>query len=180
MTSEEKPATADAPPVLLTPRPPEDEAADEMTMLKGWMTHLRASCVRKLDGLTPEQLRWKPAAQANSIGAIVQHMAYGERWWFRIMFAGEDLPLDFKADGNRPTFALAPDATSESVRGFYEEECRLADAAIEGASLDDWSRAQLGRRTTLRWILTHQVEETARHAGHLDITREMIDGQRGR
>jgi len=38
----------------------------------------------------------------------------------------------------------------------------------------------LGKPTTLRWLLTHMIEETARHAGHLDITRELIDGERGR
>ena len=180
MTSEEVPATIDRPPVLSTARPPEDEPADEIATLRGWMTHLRGSCARKLDGLTAEQLRWRPAPTANSIGGIVQHLAYCERWWFRIVFAAEDLPLDFKDDGMRPSFTLAPDATAESVRAFYESECEAADAAIEGAGLDDWSHSTLGRRATLRWILTHMVEETARHAGHLDITRELIDGRRGR
>lgn len=170
MTFEEKSATIHEPPKLLTPRPAEDEPADEMTMLRGWMTHLRASSAAKLDGLSKEQLRWRPAPTANSCGGIVQHLAYTERWWFRCVFADEDLPLDFKEDGMRPSFELAPGATAESVRSFYEEECALADAAIEGASLYDWSRADFGRKTTLRWILTHMVEETARHAGHLDIT----------
>ncbi|HLG01736.1 MAG TPA: DinB family protein [Acidimicrobiia bacterium] len=151
-----------------------------MTMLRGWMTHLRASAATKLDDLDDRQLRWKPASTANSCGGIVQHLAYAERWWFRIVFAGEDLPLDFKDDGMRPSFELADDATAASVRSFYEKECAIADAVIDGAALDDWSRADLGRRTTLRWILTHMVEETARHAGHLDITRELIDGRRGR
>lgn len=115
-------------------------------MLRGWMTHLRASSAAKLDGLSYEQLRWKPAPTANSCGGIVQHLAYTERWWFRIVSAGEDLPLDFTDDGMRPSFELAPETTADSVREFYEEECALADAAIEGASLDDWSRADLGRR----------------------------------
>lgn len=180
MTFEEQHATVDTPPKLLTPRPPEAQPAGEMTMLRGWTAHLRASSALKLEDLSYEQLRWCPAATANSAGGIVQHLGYTERWWFRVVFAGEDLPLDFKDNGMLPTFELADDATAESVQAFYEQECRLADAAIEGASLDDWSRAGLGRRATLRWIVTHMVEETARHAGHLDITRELIDGRRGR
>lgn len=176
----DEPATIHEPPKLFTPRPAENKPAEEMAMLRGWMTHLRKSAAHKIDGLTDEQLRWEPAPTANSAGAIVQHLAYTERWWFRVVFAGEALPLDFKDDGMRPSFELAPDATADSVRAFYDEECSLADAAIEGAGLDDWSKAELGRRATLRWILTHMVEETARHAGHLDITRELIDGQRGR
>lgn len=180
MTREETPATIHEPPKLLTPRPPELDAADEMTTLQGWMHHLRASSAAKLDGLDHDQLRWKPSPSANSCGGIVQHLAYCERWWFRAVFAGEEMSLDFKDDGMGPSFELPPEATAESVREFYERECGLADAAIGGAHLDDWSRGDLGRRATLRWIVTHMIEETARHAGHLDITRELIDGRRGR
>ena len=157
------PSTVNAPPQTATPLPPEGEPADEFTMLRAWMRYLRASALRKIEGLSPEQLRWRPAPGGNSAGGIIQHLGYAERWWFRIVFAGQDLPLNFKEDGR--AFVLAPDAT---------------DQAIDGASLDEWSRTALGRRSTLRWILTHMVEETARHAGHLDITRELIDGQRGR
>ena len=170
--------TVNAPPVTATPLPPESEPTDELTMLQAWLRYLRASALRKIEGLGPEQLRWRPAPEANSCGGIIQHLGYAERWWFRIVFAGENLPLDFREDGQ--AFVLAPDATAASVGAFYARESELADDAIEGASLDEWSRTTLGRRATLRWILTHMVEETARHAGHLDITRELIDGQRGR
>ena len=172
------PGTVNAPPKTATPLPPESEPADEFTMLRAWLHYLRASALRKVEGLNPQQLRWRPAPGANSAGAIIQHLGYGERWWFRIVFAGEDVSVDFKE--NERTFMLDPEATASSVRDFYRRESELADRAIEGASLDDWSRTNLGRRATLRWILTHIVEETARHAGHLDVTRELIDGERGR
>ena len=149
-------------------------------MLAGWLDHLRASTASKVQGLSAEQLRWRPAETANSVGGIVQHLAYTERWWFRIVFAGEDLPREFMADGMRPSFRLAYDATAESVRAFYLEECSLADRAIGDASMDEWARTTLPVRASLRWIVTHMVEETARHAGHLDITRELCDGRRGR
>lgn len=172
--------SVDRPPVLATPRPPEDQPADERTMLMGWMSHLRASAARKIDGLDDDRLRWTPAPTANSAGGIVTHLAYCERWWFRVVFAAEDLPLDFKDDGMRMTFRTPDGWSAAKVRAFYEDECRLADAAIEGASLDEWSRTDLPRRATLRWIVTHMIEETARHAGHLDLTRELIDGETGR
>lgn len=176
----DEPGTTHRPPETATPRPPEDEASDEMTMLRGWLKHLRASAAKKIDGLTDEQLRWRPASTANSTGGVVQHLGYAQRWWFRVVFGGEDIPFGFHDDGMRVTFELAPDATAGSVSEFFEEECARADEAIEGAGLDQWSRGQIGRRATLRWIMTHMIEETARHAGHLDITRELIDGETGR
>jgi hypothetical protein len=100
---------------------------------------------------------------------------------FRIVFAGEQLVFDYTSDGAASDTEIGPTATAESVQDFYARESALADAAMAGASLDTWARADyLGSRTTLRWLLTHMIEETARHAGHLDITRELIDGTIGR
>ncbi|TMK83748.1 MAG: DUF664 domain-containing protein, partial [Actinobacteria bacterium] len=130
------PGTVNAPPQTATPLPPEGEPADEFTMLRAWMRYLRASALRKIEGLSPEQLRWRPAPGGNSAGGIVQHLGYAERWWFRIVFAGQDLPLNFKEDGR--AFVLAPDATAASVGDFYKRESELADQAIDGASLDEW------------------------------------------
>ena len=174
-------AADENPPPLLTPRPASDAAADERTTLLGWLDHLRKSASRKLDGLNDEQLRWRPAPTANCIGGIVQHLGYGERYMFRIVFAGENVPFDFASDGAASDTELGPAATAKSVQEFYARESALADTAIAGASLDSWSRAAyLGSPTTLRWLVTHMIEETARHAGHLDITRELIDGSTGR
>jgi len=106
-----------------------------------------------------------------------EHLAYGERYMFRIVFAGEQLVFDYASDGAASNTEVGPTATGESVQDFYARETALADAAIAGASLDTWSRADyLGSPTTLRWLLAHVIEETARHAGHLDITRELMDG----
>jgi hypothetical protein len=165
----------------MTPRPEPNDPADELCMLVGWLNHLRQSASHKLDGLNDEQLRWRPAPTANCVGGIVQHLAYGERYMFRVVFAGENVPFDFASDGAASVSELGPAATAKSVQEFYARETALADTAIAGASLDSWSRADyLGSPTTLRWLVTHMIEETARHAGHLDITRELIDGSTGR
>ena len=163
-------------PLLLTPRPAPDVPADEMTMLLGWLEHLRKSASCKLDDVDNE-----PAPTANCVGGILQHLAYGERYMFRIVFAGQDIGFDYASDGAVSDTELGETATAESVQGFYAEETSLANAAIIGANLDSSSKAPyLGTQTTLRWLLTHMIEETARHAGHLDITRELIDGKIGR
>jgi uncharacterized damage-inducible protein DinB len=162
------------PPALHVPRPDESTPADEMTMLRGWLTHLRSSAIYKLEDLDADQLRWKPSPTANSLGGIGMHLAYCEQLWVRVVFAAESLerPLD--------TFAVPEGWTAEQVVAFYEDEIAAVDAILDAAPSLDQASAAAMRPTTLRWIVTHLVEETARHAGHMDITRELLDGRVGR
>jgi len=166
------------PPLLHVPRPPEAEAADEMTMARGWLTHLRESAVYKVEGLTDEHLRWRPpgAPAANSLGGIVMHLGFGERQWLRLIFAGEDMDTSWRPH----TFEVPDGWSADDVIAFYRAETALADAVLDRArSFDEPSRAAI-RPTTLRWIVTHLIEEIARHCGHMDITRELLDGLVGR
>ncbi len=167
---------AEAPPELRVPRPDEATPADEMTMARAWLTHLRESAIFKLEDLDDEQLRWRPAPTANSLGIIVVHLGYAERLWLRAIFAGEDMDMSW-----RPKMFDLPDAWSAGdVVAFYRAETAASDAVLEAAdSFDLPSRGPL-RPTTLRWVVTHLIEETARHAGHMDITRELLDGRTGR
>jgi uncharacterized damage-inducible protein DinB len=167
-------ASNSTPPELSTPRPDESTPADEMTMLRGWLVHLRGTAMYKLHGLDDEQLRWKPAPTANSLGGIAMHLAYCEQLWLRIVFAAQT--------PSRPddTFAVPDGWSADDVIAFYWNEIAECDAVLDTAeSLDERSAASI-RPTTLRWIVTHLVEEIARHAGHMDITRELIDGLTGR
>ena len=168
------------PPKLQVPRPDESSAADEMTMLRGWLGHLRGSAIFKLDGLDDDQLRWRPTPAANSLGGIVVHLGYAERFWLRVVFAGEEIDISWTDDGYAPTFVVPDGWSVDDVVAFYRSETAATDAVLDGAaSLDLPSRGTL-RPTTLRWIVTHLVEELARHVGHIDITRELLDGRTGR
>ncbi|MEY2467594.1 MAG: hypothetical protein QOF21_292 [Actinomycetota bacterium] len=138
---------------------------------------LRDGAVFKLDGLNDEQLRWKPTPTANSLGTLVRHLGLAERLWFRATCAGEEMDMEWR----RTMFDQIPDDWSlDDLIAFYRAECDAADRAIDKcASLEDESRAPW-RKTTWRWAMVHMIEETARHLGHMDITRELIDGQVGR
>src|SRR6516164_6195089 len=92
-------ADGESSPLSLTPRPAPGVPADEMTTLLGWLEHFRKSASGKLDELDNEQLRWRPAPTANCVGGILQHLAYGERYMFRIVYAGQDLGFDYASDG---------------------------------------------------------------------------------
>jgi len=166
----------EAPPTLQVPRPDESTPADEAAMARAWLTHLRASAIYKLDDIDDHQLRWRPAPTANSLGQIVVHLGYAERLWVRAIFAGE--PMDM---GWRTRMFELPDGWSAAdVIGFYRTETAAADAVLDRATSFDLASSGDLRPTTLRWVVGHLIEETARHVGHMDITRELLDGRTGR
>jgi len=148
-----------------------------MAMARGWLVHLRESAIYKLEGLDLEQLRWRPTPTANSLGTIVLHLGYAERLWLRVIFAGEAMDLAWR----RRMFEEPPEHWGVAeVVAFYRAEAAAADLVLAGAaSFDEPSRAA-ARPTTLRWVMSHLLEETARHVGHMDITRELLDGRTGR
>ncbi len=173
---DERERAHEAPPELSIPRPDESAPADEMTMARAWLVHLREGAIFKVAGLDAGQLRWKPAPTANSLGAIVVHLGYAERLWLRAIFAGEEMDLAWRAH----MFELPDGWSVDDVVAFYRAETAAADAVLDRAgSFDLASRAPI-RPTTLRWVMAHLIEETARHAGHMDITRELLDGKTGR
>ncbi len=167
---------AEKPPELQVPRPDRDHASRR----DGHGPGLAPAPARERDlqarGLDAQQLRWRPAPTANSLGVIVVHLGYAERLWFRAIAAGEPMDMAWRAT----MFELPAGWGVEEVIAFYRGECALADAALDRVpSLDLPSRADF-RPTTWRWAMFHMIEETARHAGHMDITRELLDGRTGR
>ena len=162
-------------PIIRVGRPDESAPADEMTMLRGWLDHLRKSAVSKIEGVDEEQMRWKPAPTANSLGVIVVHLGYAERFWFRVVCAAEEA-LSRPAD----MFLLPDEWTVAEAVAFYRAEWAAADVVLDAATSLDQVAAATARPTTYRWALTHMIEETARHVGHMDITRELLDGHIGR
>jgi uncharacterized damage-inducible protein DinB len=167
---------AEEPPELRVARPGETTPLEETAMARAWLQYLRDSVIFKLEDLDAAQLRWRPAPSANSLGVLVVHLGYAERLWFRAIAAGEPMDMGWRAT----MFELPAGWAVEQVVAFYRHECAQADAALDQVpSLDLPSKADF-RPTTWRWALFHMIEETARHAGHMDITRELLDGRTGR
>jgi uncharacterized damage-inducible protein DinB len=147
-----------------------------MAMARAWLVHLRESAIFKLEDVDDEQLRWRPAPTANSLGAIVVHLGYAERLWLRAIYAGEEMDMAWR----QHMFELPAGWSVSDVIAFYRAETAAADAVLAGAESFDLPSAAPVRPTTLRWIVSHLIEETARHVGHMDITRELLDGRVGR
>jgi uncharacterized damage-inducible protein DinB len=154
----------------------------ERAMLLGWLEYHRATLSHKCEGLTAEQLclRSVPPSSLSLIG-LVRHMADVERAWFRQRFEAEDVPHIYAYDenGDDEAFdATDPDEHDASMASWVTE-CDAARSVVARHSLDDLATLPDGRIISLRWIVTHMIEEYARHNGHADLLRERIDGAVG-
>ena len=146
----------------------------ERSTLLAFLGYLRAAVDRKLEDVPEADARRPLVPSGTCLLGIVKHLAFVETYWAERRFAGSDIALH--DDG----FSVTDDDTVESVRRRYARAGRRTDEIV--GACDDLERPlALGRHgLTLRWMLTHLLEETARHAGHADILRELIDGRRGR
>jgi uncharacterized damage-inducible protein DinB len=154
-------------------------AASERELLISFLDLYRETILVKVGGLTEEQLRRRLVPSPTTLLGIVKHLGYVERSWFRMRFHGEDLPVPWTQEDPDADFRIEPDETAESVVAFYRDQVERARAIVAAAQLDDRVKGQAKQAYTLRWILIHMIEETARHAGHADILREQTDGATG-
>lgn len=154
-------------------------AASERELLIGFLNLYRETILVKVGGLTEDQLRRRLVPSPTTLLGIVKHLGYVERSWFRMRFNGEDLPVPWTNEDPDADFRIEPDETADSVVAFYRDQVERARAIVAAAQLDDRVKGQAKQAYTLRWILIHMIEETARHAGHADILREQTDGATG-
>jgi uncharacterized damage-inducible protein DinB len=143
---------------------------DERTTLLALLQYHRESVVKKVADIDEEAAQWSPVASGTSLLGLVQHLADAETLWVVRRFAGE-----------RGATAPPSESLEQAVDAYRATWSRVA--AIVGAEDLEALCRGLGAAeaaANLRWVLTHLLEETARHAGHADIIRELIDGQTGR
>ncbi|MFI6405039.1 DinB family protein [Streptomyces sp. NPDC050548] len=158
-------------------RPPAVDAGEKATLV-AFLDYVREAVVAKAEGVGEEQGRAPGVPSGTSIFGLVKHLAAAEAYWFAWAFAGADVPHpDFGMD-------VGDEETGEGLVASYRDAVARANDVI--ARCDDLSlpaaRAAGGADAvrSLRWILVHMIEETARHAGHVDILREQVDGSVGR
>lgn len=157
--------------------------ADERTQLVGWLDLQRAIVHLKCEGLSEADAHRSvlPTSPLMTMAGVVSHLRWVENCWFEVLFLGG--PAD------SPQFQDDPEDADMRVEGIplaqlldeYEQQCVVANEIIAAHSLDEVGKHPdfESAAATLRWMLIHMVEETARHAGHLDIIRELIDGSAG-
>jgi uncharacterized damage-inducible protein DinB len=154
---------------------------DERPMLEAWLEWHRITLLIKCEGLGGEQLRSRPIPTSlMSLHGLVRHMAEVERNWFRRVLAGEDLPTGIYWNDENPDgdFEIPDDDTFEADLAVWQEQMDIARANATGKDLD-YTGVRRGEPCSLRWIYAHMIEEYARHNGHADLMRELIDGSVG-
>jgi uncharacterized damage-inducible protein DinB len=159
------------------------DSLDERTLLTGFLDYARATAHAKCEGLSDADAGRAvlPSSPLMTMAGLVNHLRWVEIHWFHTILLGEEDRgpwTDEDPDAEMRLGALTP---LSEVLAQYEADCARHRELVATTDLDTPAKRQIreGREVTLRWILHHLIEETARHNGHLDIIRELIDGTTG-
>lgn len=165
-------------------RPP--ARADERATLEAFLDHQRATLLRKVEGLDVAGVRAVAVPPSSlTLAGLVKHLTSVEDVWFGYRFAGAPpsepfASADWEADEDWELTSAALDDPDELVAAYRATCDRSRAITAEAPSLDAESARDVGwpdgGRVSLRFVLTHMIEETARHNGHADLLREAVDG----
>ena len=166
-----------------------DLHGDELTLLVQFLDFHRATLVQKVEGLSVDQLRTRAVPTSEiTLAGMLKHLALVEDDWFQSrLFGRTDIEpwasAPFDDDHDWDWHSAVADSPNYLL-DLYSSACARSRAAVAeaGGNLERMS-VEPDRRTgghfSLRWILIHMIEETARHNGHVDLIREAIDGSTG-
>ena len=166
-------------------RPNRSKVADEKTSLAQFLDYLRATVLWKIEGLGSEQAVGSPIPTTElTLAGIVKHLAFVEDHWFQDVFLGTSLPEPWATapfDDDRDwEFHSATTNDVADTYALYQVACERSREVLSQTTLDGLSVGlRDGEPFSMRWIMLHMIEETARHAGHADLLREAIDGETG-
>jgi uncharacterized damage-inducible protein DinB len=158
-------------------------ASSELETLHEFLDYLRASLLIKVGGLDDDQARLRacPPSTLNLLG-LVRHMAEVERVWFQTCLDGrpDSPPLYWTPEDRDRDLHPSPTDTLEEAVATWQREIATSRDVAAGVPADRLSAApRRDGHPNLRWILTHMIEEYARHLGHADLLRQAVDGSVG-
>jgi Protein of unknown function (DUF664) len=162
------------------PRDPEDQA------LLAFLAAQRDAVLSIVAGLDEEAWQRPVVPSGWTPAGLFEHLGDAERHWFQGVVADSrtGLPRDAGRPRYDPEAAFVCDRPSAEIIGYFRDQCARSDAVLAVTPLSAPPRGRHGdpemdEPPNVRWVVLHMIEETARHAGHLDIARELIDGQTG-
>ncbi|MGX6606529.1 DinB family protein [Micromonosporaceae bacterium Da 78-11] len=159
-------------------------AWDERSTLTAMLDYARATVRAKCEGIPDEQARQAPlpGSPLTTMSGLVSHLRWVEYSWFEVVFLGQDDHGPWTDEDPDREMRIALDLPLAQLLDDYDIQSERYRELVAGLDLDDRSHQKMsnGETVTMRFVLLHLIEETARHNGHLDILREMADGVTGR
>ncbi|WP_144119601.1 DinB family protein [Catellatospora sichuanensis] len=157
---------------------------DERATLTTFLDYARATVRAKCEGISDEAARRAPLPDSPlmTVKGLVSHVRWVEYSWFQVVLLGEEDAGPWTKEEPDREFTFALDVPIEQLLDEYEAQSARYRELVASLDLDTLAQRDLrgaGRPATLRWILFHLVEEIARHNGHLDVVRELVDGTKG-
>jgi uncharacterized damage-inducible protein DinB len=156
--------------------------AGEREMLEAWLEWHRGTLLTKCEGLDEAGRKARPVSTSLlSLHGLVRHMAEVERGWFQRVLCRDRTVgtiYEFTPDNEDAELHPLDDADWDADLQVWRDECQRSREEAARRELDD-TGLRRGREVSLRWIYLHMIEEYARHNGHADLIREMVDGTTG-
>ncbi|MFE1414378.1 DinB family protein [Streptomyces sp. NPDC085524] len=158
-------------------------AWDERTQLTTFLDYARDTARAKCEGVSAGDARKAllPGSPLMTLSGLINHLRWVEYYWFQVVFLGEEDGGPWTREDPDREMRIAVDFPLAQLLDEYAEQSSRYRELVAGSALDEKAQRAVrdGVHVDLRWILLHLTEETARHNGHLDILREMLDGTTG-
>jgi uncharacterized damage-inducible protein DinB len=158
-------------------------AWDERSTLNAMLDYARATVRAKSEGTSEEKARQAPLSTSPlmTISGLVSHVRWVEYSWFEVVFLGHEDQGPWTDEDPDREMRIALDVPLVQLLDEYDAQSAHYRELVAGLDLDSRSQRTMsnGETVTLRFVILHLIEETARHNGHLDILREMADGVTG-
>jgi hypothetical protein len=155
----------------------------ERAALTGFLQAQRRSVLAILAGLGETSVRQVVVPSGWTPLGIIEHLAHAERMWFQQVLTGRADPLPWPPAAEHEGGPFVTEHPMDEVLAFYRKQCAISDEVLARTALTagpsgdvPYLADEIGQA---RGVILHMIEETARHAGHLDLARELIDGRTG-
>ena len=152
----------------------------ERDMLEAWLEFHRTTLVLKCEGIDAAARKRRPVPTSLlSLHGLIRHMAEVERNWFhRVLLEEPETPFIWSDAVIDDADLIVDDADWPADLAAFETQCDVSRENAAAHDLDD-TGLRRGEAVSLRWIYNHMIEEYARHNGHADLLRELVDGAVG-